>query len=157
MTQAPILIGDFQHPVMTWARILDDETHTEHPKATCPQTEKQAYDAQVLDLRIWHSSGEIFEDTDVYQELDEDDIPDPRVPGMYNFFFADEWGRQGQCPNRFHGIVVTPDGTYEPNMTAHAIYVALTSWVGSETFDETYIDRIYWCEISNCFGVMVDT
>ena len=156
LNQTHTLMGHFQHPVMTWANIHEDYAVPALSEPTSPEAEKEVYDAQVLDLRIYHSSGEIFEDSHVFKPTEKDDIPDPRAPGVYDFYFAYEPASQVKCHNRFHGIVVTPEGLYEPNLTAHAIYIARTAWFGTPAFEDTYIDRIFWCNDSNCFGVMVD-
>ena len=157
MTQDQIKFADFHHPVMTWTKTHHPDPANPYPHELSDEAQKQTYDAQILDLRVWASSGELFDEEYLPDPQDQDQATDTRNPGVYDFYFDDEFNQPHQCPNRFHGIVVTPDGLFDPHLSAHAIYIARVGWLGTTEFEEVYIDRIFWSEDSDCFGVMVES
>ena len=74
-------------------------------------------------------------------------------PGIHDFHV------DGMAPERrFHGIVVNENGELDPNLTAHAVYIAqraldLEFWSADEPIHHVFIEDISWDPEMNAFIV----
>ena len=131
--------SDFIHPVMGWtmydrslANQLREKVANQSPEALETQAFREAsrmvFELQPLDLDVRFTSKTPMNQREL-----------PLVPGIYDFQFTLE-----RDTRRFHGIVIDREGRLEPNMSAHAIYLAQVQRFGPSNFEHVNIHALHW-------------
>ena len=135
-----LTIGDLKHPVMRWSmydtssydsmvdRLVNEGKLTEENEDEFRETFRRAHLALPLEL----------------------DAPGGMDDGVYDFNFRYE----PDSDITYHGVVIR-DGHFDPEMTAHAIYLAQVRRFGSTRFDHVYIESLTWNTESATFMVCI--
>ena len=139
-TSDQLTIGDLNHPVMRWS-MYDTSSYD------------SMVDRLVNEGKLTEDNEDEFRETFCKAHLSlplELDAPGGMDDGVYNFNFQYE----RDAGITYHGVVIR-GGHFDPEMTAHAIYLAQVQRFGSTRFDHVYIESLTWSAKSETFMVCI--